>query len=244
MSRSLSAFHLAAAFFGATSAFSQTIIQHSGANNPLTEGFSISSLHNPEVQQLGPVFDDQGFDAWSIKDSRPSGYTFYQYALLPEETESASIHGWMMSANMRFVELGDSRLDLMTASNGFTFYLTLKSNGDIVVSHRQVVLYTIEGGGNDYHEFSLVYDVEDTTVSLWIDGSLRLTNIFESTNYSAPTSVLFGNGGPHGHTHWNEFTFAAIPEPATVALLSGLGALVFVGALRWRERKQERRRSR
>lgn len=221
---------------GAVSAHGQVIIRHSGANDPLTEGFSIQNP--PGEVELGQVFDNQGRDAWSIRDDRIFDSTFYRYHLQPEDAAPlANAPGWIMSATMRFVEPGAARLFFTTGSKSFAFEIYLDGTGDIRLTERQVPLYTFENGGTGYHEFSLMYDALDEMLTFWIDGIVRVSNVAGS-NTSLPPELRFGNVGPQSHTHWNEVSLAIVPEPATAALLSGLGALLVVGVFRRRQRKQ------
>lgn len=233
MRHSIFVFLAATVFFGSNTGLSQIVIQHSGATDPLTEGFSILT---PGEVEHGPMLDDQGFDAWSIQDGHNADFSSYRYQLLPEEEVAASIHGWVLSGTMRFLEFGVARLAFMTGSEDFSFYLTLDDKGDITLARQQVPLYTLSGGGTDYHEYALVYDPIDATAILWIDGSIRGTNIGAVPSLSPPI-VIFGSGGRFAHTHWNDVTLAIVPEPATVALIAGLGVLLVVGGMRWRKRK-------
>lgn len=54
----------------------QTIIQHLGAANPVTEGFTLNSTGDV---QLGPVFGDLGFDSWMIHSRTHTESATYNY---------------------------------------------------------------------------------------------------------------------------------------------------------------------
>lgn len=53
-------------------ATAQVVIQHAGANDPLTQGFYI---HSTDEVQVGPVSDDMGFDAWKIDNTGAQTFT-------------------------------------------------------------------------------------------------------------------------------------------------------------------------
>lgn len=219
---------------GASVLHSQVIIQHSGLNDPLTEGFFMIT---PGEAELAEVIDDQGYNAWSIHDTSRVDPTIYLYQLLPEQSLAVNTYSWVLSATMRLVEPGAARLEFTTGSETFLFSLRLDEGGDIMLTQQQVPLYTLEGGGAGYHDFSLVYDAIDERASFWVDGVVRVTNIVGSSTIPLQPVVSFGNSGSESHTHWNDFTLAIVPEPATVALLTGLGALLVAGGVRWRKRK-------
>src|SRR5690606_39174961 len=107
-------------------------------------------------------------------------------------------------------------------------------HGDIRIFSVSDFIYTFVGGGHDYHEYSLIYDAVDEIAALWITGIGHVADI-PSGPVLPDGMVSFGAWS--GHTHWNEVTLTIVPEPAMVALLFGLGVMVFVGGVRWRRRK-------
>lgn len=219
-------------------AFSQVIVQHSGAADPVTEGFTLSSWN--EVQ-LGPVVGDLGRDAWKIhtRDSWESGS--YYYRLTPQEIAGATTYGWEYSASLRFVEMSEfTRVTMAFLTEEIRFRLALSSNnaGKFIVSGDGIQAFVLDVDPLEYHHFRMAYDAELEYASLWIDGVEQVKNIPPPSVPGATASVSFGASGEDvAYSHWNEFSFAVVPEPAAVALLAGMGALLVAGGVRWRRRK-------
>ena len=228
-------FSAAVAMIPFSGASGQTIIQHLGATDPVTAGFTLSSTGDV---QLGPVFGDLGFDSWKIHSRITIESATYNYFLMPAEREAAMTDGWMMSANTRFVEASDAAFVIMsfaTETRRFRLRISAIDNGELVVSGDAIHPFSFEGDALGYHEYALVYDPLLDEAALWIDGIVRVTGISGATVPSASPYFIFGASGEGiTHSHWNEASFAIIPEPATVALLTGMVALLATGILRRR----------
>jgi len=94
-------------------------------------------------------------------------------------------------------------------------------------------VYTLIGSGDQYNEFSVIYDAASATAALWINGTKRVDD-FGGHDRAGTPRVFFGTGDGGVLGHWNEVTFAIIPEPRAFALAVGLGAGFAVIGLRRR----------
>jgi hypothetical protein len=227
------------ALLASTNAISaQVIVRHFGATDPVLQGFPLAP---PATTQNGPVLDDFGRDAWSISTTggQPASYA---YMLSPEEVNAATTNGWILFARMRSVTAGRNSLRFDTGTQSFRLGIELGPDGDITLWDVSIPIYTFEGAGNAYHEYSIVYDVLDQTAAVWIGGVGRVAELSVQSSPVQPL-FLFGVQQNPGHSHWNEVTFTIVPEPTTVALLMGCGALAVVGAIRWRRRNARRNAS-
>ena len=71
---------------------------------------------------------------------------------------------------------------------------------------------------------------------LWVDG---IDTGVEFLPRSSTSSLLvLGAGEAVTEAYWHELTLTIVPEPATVALLTGVGALFVAGFVRRRIRKR------
>lgn len=219
-------------------AHARVVVQHIGANDPLTEGFVLDHLVGGA--EIGPVFDDLGRDAWMIKSNSPQEAVEYQAFFTDQDREDAIAHGWELSATVRFIDVSESQnaqsLGFDTGSEAFwlTFFTDL--NGVLRVSDRRGTSYSLEDSDGGYHSFKLEYDTLTAAASLWVDGAESGLEFLSDVSTNQRMLRLSTGEGPD-HAHWNEVTFRIIPEPMTVALLTGLSALFFVGIVRWRKRK-------
>lgn len=220
----------------ASTAFGQTIIQHLGATDPLSEGFTLTSSGDV---QLGPVIGDLGFDSWMIRSRTHTESATYHYSLIPDELQAATTNGWVLSANMRFVEVSEHAWMIMEFRMGTTRFrlVTSPSDGGIVVSGDDIQPFSFEGDALDYHDYALVYERTSEKAALWIDGIEWVTGISGFQTAFPGSAIYFGASGESiTNSHWNDVTLAIVPESATLAFLAGLGALLVAGAVRWRHR--------
>ncbi len=219
-------------------AFGQIIIQHSGAVDPVTEGFTLSSAGNV---QLGPVFEDLGFNSWVIHSRDHNEGASYHYFLTAGEQQAAMAFGISLSANMRFVEVSDytrMSMEFQTGTRRFRLIVTATDNGTLLVSGDGIPAFSLETNALDYHHYSIAYEAASNTAALWIDGIEWATDIQGAQITFPAATITFGASGESiTYSHWNDVTLAIIPEPTTLPLLLGLGALLFVGVLRWRTRQ-------
>jgi hypothetical protein len=215
-------------------ASAQVVIRHIGANDPETEGFI---PFGSGMVETGPVFDDFGRDSWSIKSIDGSG-SYYSHPVDAEDRQAAINYGWIVSGDMRITDPnGRGMLQFGANENAYRITAWLVDGNDIIINNGGHTVYRIENGGTNYHRYTFVYDALDQAASLWIDGIFRANVV--SHNALPQGGLYFGvdGVGVSGHTHWSEVSLTIIPEPSTVALLTGFGALFFTGAVRWRKRK-------
>ena len=76
-----------------------TVYLHQGANDPLSEGFTIFQSGGPTTT-IGPVFDDgvSMLDAWTIDDGGTLSGVRYDGLLTPHQLNSLNTKGWRLSA--------------------------------------------------------------------------------------------------------------------------------------------------
>jgi hypothetical protein len=212
------------------------VIQHSGATDPITEGWN----------GLGgyPITNDLGVNAWSMPE--PNNLAdLYQYAPTSQEQAELSSAGWTYSINARIAtsnaplgQLGyfDAVLWGSPAAIAVLFFGST-TNGDPVVRLKCGSIsdtITLTGAGSTYNLYQLQYDVSVDTASLWINGVDYLSNI-PLTNQNIVTVAWEGGGSPaYERVNWNLVSLEITPEPSTVALF-GLGAFI-VAARRFRGR--------
>jgi hypothetical protein len=233
MSRYIFTLIAACAPFGMSA---QVVIQHFGAIDPETEGFTRSA--GGDVQ-IGPVFEDLGYDSWKIHSRTHQEFASYFSRLHALEEQAALEYGWSVSSRVRFVELTNyTTVNWEFTVGGVRFRVAVdatEGNG-IVVRGDGIDPFSFDGVPTAYHDYLLAYDAVSETAALWINGVQQVTGIlgFQST---VPATIHFGATGESiTYAHWHEFTLAIVPEPATLSLLAGIGVLVMAGAVRWRRR--------
>lgn len=216
-------------------AHGQVVVQHTGANDPITEGFTLLQPGNAEV---GPVFEDFDRDAWSIRLQSQTEYGAYEHALTERERQDAATFGWELSVTLRFLSFPDvwgNGVYFYTGAHRFSMEFFTDSDGTLWISDSlSGGDYRFEGGDDDYHRYTLVYDPLAELARLWVDG-VDSEFDFRPRNSGSDASFRFGAGQVVTHAHWNEVSLTIIPEPATVALVAGILALA--GAVVYRPKR-------
>lgn len=215
----------------------QIVVEHMGANDPVTEGFALTRfLGNPEV---GPVFDDLGRDAWMIKLTSVSDNVQYTHNLTQQQGEDAMRFGWELSATVRFLSMPPSTgLAFHTGNDLFWMMFRTFPNGVLYVTDNRGTAYSFEDHDGGYHNYKLVYDPLSELAKLWVDGIDTGVEFLPRSSTSGSWLMLGAGESVEGtQAHWHEINLTIVPEPATLALLTGVGALFVAGIVRRRKRK-------
>jgi hypothetical protein len=203
---------------------------HSGAADPTSEGFAVAVSYG--TPQLGPVYNDLGFDAWS---TRLASGIYYRDSL-PNLSELS----WMLSVNLRVAE--DSLaspvfwVEVDSGQYWFKLHFGSAANGDptVVVSGASLNPgLVLEGAGSTYHNYQLVYDAGLGTAQLWVDGVERFGNIAGAQGYSPDVSFGGSSQIPGAlQANWNLVSVEIIPEPSSMVLVVLGGVLFGIGLFR------------
>ena len=203
---------------------------HSGAADPTSEDFAVTSYG---TVQLGPVYNDLGFDAWSTRLG--SGGIYYLDSL-----PNLSGLSWMLSVNLRVVEdsLAEPVFSVGMDSGQFGFRLSFGSaaNGDptVVVSGASLSpVLVLQGAGSTYHNYQLAYDSGLGTAQFWVDGVERFGNIAGAQGSSPAVYIACSHQIPAAlQAKWNSVSVEIIPEPSSMALVVLGGVLFGIGLFR------------
>lgn len=211
------------------------VVQHIGADDPQVQGFVLMPPGNGEV---GPVHGDSGKDAWLVHTRSGNEGAIYSHRLTSQEQADAATHGWILSATMRLVDLPDDGGTLLRFYSGSEiFRLSFSADSeDTVFIGGSGSGYRLEGSDGGYHQYDLVYDPIAEVAALWIDGVESVSEWYGWPTIPHESEVWFGASQAVTRSHWHEVSFTIIPEPVTVVLFSGIGALLVAGAVRWRRR--------
>lgn len=198
----------------------ERIIEHVGAADPATEGFTPNG--NPGLGS--PLADDGGVAAWAINDTDDTELT-YQYHYSPTELADMGTFGWIMRANIRIPTVSkalDSTAFVQSRQGDERYMLrwSTDASGNPTVHILGADSAAITGSG--YHLYELVYDPAEGSADLFVDGSEVLSD--QGPNIDAGTELMaWGSGSTSGHDpgagNWNAVSIEVIPEPASLALL-------------------------
>ena len=224
-----------------------TVAAHSGNANPLTEGWS--RFPGDGSSSEGPV-DDAGTPAWSISDSSTAGgsYLWYYETLPAAQDTLASSRGWTLDATLRVTApgaapLGSTFIGFGTGHTQYGLLIAASAAGDMTLTaidegagRDDWPSATIVGGATGYHDYRLVYDPASTSVDVFFDGALRISDWTSGpTNFLVGPQWGMGASGYTGEADFASLRVAVVPEPGTLALM--LAALAgMMGASRARRR--------
>jgi hypothetical protein len=160
------------------------LAHHQGSSDPISEGW------NKERPFVGvdtyPVMDDggTGFDAWVVDDTVHHGPSegIYAFDLAPEDVQTAMERGWKLSGRIRVPDLPTQALNGSVgfgfAEKGIGWKMNLGMDSDgaaIAVIHDDTI--TLDGLGNGYHLYELVFRPFGDGADLYVDGALVRTEI-------------------------------------------------------------------
>jgi hypothetical protein len=219
----------------ASPAHSATIVEHIGANDPATEGWTLVQSGNAVGTMSGgsEITGSGNHDYWQVQDLSNDGSNTYQRTLSAPELSG----NWTLEASLRIIDSPSVGTAIIVADglNYWSFYLNNGStgardiNGDL---YQPIAMDTTD----DYHNYRIQFSqngagTADDTASFFVDG------IFQ---YTADRSVLFASVaspfvlfGPTGTAVTSDARFelvnfndgfALVPAPPSIWLM-GIGLL-------------------
>ncbi len=230
----------------AVSSHASIYMQHSGATDPLSEGWEIYGTPQGDIT-VGTI-NDNGTQAWFIDDNSTLRNSIYPYVhyLDSADVADAISDGWFMNLTLRVVDVSDAvdpSIAARVAYNNTSFILNFGSqaDGDPIVRLGVGTSneYVLEGTGGGYHDYSLVYDPTQNSADLFVDGTEVLSD-YTGEFQNIPSRIDWGgiSSFDTGHGNYSSVAFA-IPEPSS-ALLVGMGGILLT---RGRKYKTQLKRS-
>lgn len=250
---------LPAILSGPSSAATADVLFHySGPTDPVSQGWTASAAASGISVGSLPNDNGTGVDAWFVEDTSTAVGSFFGYSqtLNSSQLTTAASDGWTLRARLRVANDGDSvgnqgsvMVDFINGTTQYGMAFGSQLDGDPVISlpdsnvdQFSGLSFTLEGGGNGYHLYELVYDPVADSADLFVNGIERISNYtgrsggLESVRFGALSSLDTGQG------NYNLIQFevgpTAIPEPTSLWLLAG-GAVV----TGWRHRRRQRKTS-
>lgn len=248
------AFTLSLAFPASShAALSEILYQHTGTNNPTTEGWTLLPVSGTTT--MGPIVDS-GTQTWSITNSAPGDTGAFSIVPTPAEVTAAATRGWSLQTTLRVTSPsetpGGSMLSLYrdgTTSYQMHFGSDSAGNAIVVLSDNSGfdsttgARFTVPGG-SVFNTFELIYSPSAGSADLFVNGVEKLSDY---TGFALSQTMLsWGDGSTRdltglepgtntsaGNYFENVFSIAPVPEPGTA--LFGF-ACIGVAAFRRRRR--------
>ena len=217
----------------------EVVIEHIGANNPVTEGWTANFPSGPVF--AGPVINDQGsgLNAWFIDDNGSvlGNRGTYRRILTSAQITQGETLGWRLTTRLRIAEFPDpppgapptlagftvDGSPVITYRNGTTDYAIAfgaKADGDPILNlftkhppGGSAIEIILEGEGSGYHLYELVFDPVEGNADLFIDGVERLTG-YSGAPLAGDGRVIFGAGDSSGlgEGNFNLVRFQVAPD--------------------------------
>jgi hypothetical protein len=192
------------------------IAQHSGFNNPTTEGF----ISEGETPGRG-VTNDLGYNAWSTP-----GLVGYYTPI----SNIANVD-WILSVIVRIAATNawpdQFVVYIGSGSGSSSIPLYFGSDGDgnpiVSVGGTNFVL----SGGSIYDNYQLIYSAETQTASFWINGIEELPGIIVQNESSFDILTFDDPIQEAGQANWNLVSLEVVPEPSVWSLIV-LGGGIFI----------------
>ena len=205
--------------FGAAPMLSAApIVRHEGATDPETEGFYVAGV-DVHLIETGPVYGDQGYDAWKFYD--PQGPEMQWRHDFTGDEKDLIADGWTVRVRARVVDndvqitAGLSGIDMFDRTNAGRRYqmrLGSDSEGNQILAYYDFVgggqgtpLITLDGG-SIYHLYEMTWDGnEEGLVSIYADGVEILTGYEGGSDGRNQFKVGTGQEDAIGLVHYNLF---------------------------------------
>jgi hypothetical protein len=197
------------------------IAQHSAANNPTMEGFTLL-----EPGTTAAVTNDQGYNAWSTGPLSP----LYNYSFSQKQQAGIQNSNWVLSVTLRDVGANSGALAaaVYTGTEMFDMVFGALSDGDPFVGPNGELYYALTNAGSTYNNYQLSYNAAANTASFYVNGEEIFSGV---SGLPAPESAALqwgGSGQPGGQANWNLVSLEFTPEPppwglAMLALGMGMG---------------------
>jgi hypothetical protein len=230
-----------------SSLVSATLIEHQGATDPTTEGFTLSAGGGTH-SETGVL--DSGTAAWQITTDE-NAYSAYVHDFTAPElatlTSNGDGRGVVFTVRLRIqadpTTVTDENIvaEIAYGGNRYAMRFGIDGSGDFVVTPVSWFSYTV-AGGNDYHTIQMIDNDADGDFDFYIDGALQANPGYGGTPNAAERAA-FGdftgslNGSSDTIVNWATFDVNVIPEPSTLLLLAA-GAGVLTGAhRRWQRHR-------
>lgn len=223
-----------------TAAPAALLVSHEGANDPLTEGWSHTGSWGWSNVSVGSVYNDQGYDAWSVDDNYASSGTArgYLYNIGSEDIAAGKSQGWQLDFTLRSVDNPDA-MDLAVAMEvgdddkrwGTGIRLDGAGNTEMWLWTDVQSGPTVTIAGEGYHDYRFIYDPLSTFVDVIVDDVLVYDDWVGSTDAGTQRVVWGSNeSAATGQGNWASVDFQILEGGAAAAPISG-SFLLLMGSL-------------
>ena len=169
------------------------VVEHTGAFDPLGEGFQI---HNELVGTVAENSERTGYDGWQITSTRQGDY---YHRLTGPQKRAAIERGWKLSATLRADQgLAYLGVDLAGVGPRFDIGVQVRPDGDLVRLNTQIVPI-VEGLDilipqfqSAYRQYALVFDAGLGCATLFIDGRRTLSGYQGHRQFQKDLGLMFG----------------------------------------------------
>lgn len=204
-------------------------VKHVGSSDPTTQGWTQGG--GGAGTSAGPLINDagSGLDAWFVDDSSTSGGLGYAALLSAPEVDLANTLGWSLTTTLRIPNAletaavspfllyanGTTRWQMAFGSDAEGDPLVLLMDGGGSFPNFTGASFTLEGVGNGYHTYELVFDPDEASADLFIDGTERISD-YAGFAFVEPAGIGWGTGSSAdtGRGHFNLVEFSVVPEPS------------------------------
>lgn len=229
------------ALIAVTASISQAsiVVQHLGANDPATEGWSF--VGGGSLVTVGGLTDDagSGLDAWYINDASDDNsgneYGLYLNPFTTVQKTDLLANDWIATAKIRIGQTNDFPggavffdVNLGDGNRRFYVYIGTEAGGDPNWTiDSGATVNTINGLGTGYHTYQFKYTASTQTVDFLVDGNLAINDWggHDGNNGDGRMAFGSGSGGDTGQGNYNLVNLV-VPEPSSLGLLAGASMLM------------------
>lgn len=219
------------------------IVSHTGAIDPLNEGWLASGSWGANNVLVGSVYNDAGHDAWMVDDNIVNSGTArgYLYNQTAQDIADGQALGWQLDFTVRSVDKPDSQ-DLAVAIEigddvrrwGSAIYLDGAGNTELWLQTGSLFGPAVTIAGEGYHDYSMIYDPLDQMVDVLVDNLLVYSDWAGNSDIGSQRVVWGSNqSAATGQGNWAAVSLnilepveTGVPMPASWLLLGPLSLWV------------------
>ncbi|MBL8291046.1 MAG: hypothetical protein JNN08_04380 [Bryobacterales bacterium] len=220
--------------------FADVVFQHVGNTLPSSEGWMDNDSEVQGDVIRGPV-NDGGILAWFVNDNSTDLSSSLRYVQIPSSgvIGQGNTHGWRIRAIIRIVNHNDEpdysvHVTYRTGQQTWGMMFGSEPDGDPIVrlgnsAHASTGIdLVLQGLGDGYHLYELVYDPSSQTADLFVDGVERVSNFAGYLELSSADLFQWGSASSftagHGRYALVELAVGPLNRPPVANCISRIVA--------------------
>ncbi|MCI0504794.1 MAG: hypothetical protein L0Z73_01660 [Gammaproteobacteria bacterium] len=217
-------------FLLTTTGNAAVIVQHSGATDPATEGWSSSFgapvTGNPGAEDIGAGGCEPPCAYWRVNDPSTAGGSTGGHSVIPSDAQFKDAGGWSLRARVKRIQATpgveeapsySATFYLRSAADGatreFSARLGVTAAGQLTMEVLGAGVFTL-GATADYQLIDIVFDPDRNAADFLVNGNVVVADYAGYSPGGTINSIFWGSGqsSTTAQTFWHEVVFETSPD--------------------------------